>query len=139
MSKLGVGKEIVTYCSKCKLDLAHLIVAMKDTDTPYKVLCNTCKATHAYKPKKVVSPSATRRKATTKKRISTEEKIINVWENALEKLEGEPITYSIRHKFEVGDVLAHPTFGPGLVEKSLDANKIEVLFRGSIKILMHNK
>ncbi|MFG1500781.1 hypothetical protein ABMA70_11305 [Halobacteriovorax sp. XZX-3] len=139
MSKLGVGKEIVTYCSKCKLDLAHLIVAMKDADTPYKVLCNTCKATHAYKPKKVASPSATRRKAPAKKRISTEDKIINVWENALQKLEGEPIAYNIRHKFEVGDILAHPTFGPGLVEKSLDANKIEVLFRGSIKILMHNK
>ena len=57
----------------------------------------------------------------------------------MEKLEGDPITYSIKHKFEIGDVLNHPTFGPGLVEKALDANKIEVTFRGQIKVLMHNK
>ncbi|AYF43427.1 MULTISPECIES: hypothetical protein [Halobacteriovorax] len=140
MSKLGVGKEIVTYCSKCKLDLAHLIVAMKDTETPHKVLCNTCKSTHAYKAKKVASPSAARKKAgTRKKRVSTEDKIINIWEDAMAKLDGDPIKYNIRQKFEIGDVIGHPTFGPGLVEKNLDANKIEVVFRGTIKVLMHNK
>ncbi len=139
MSNLGVGKEIVTYCSKCKLDLAHLIVAMKDMETPYKVLCNTCKTTHAYKAKKVASPSAVRRKSPTKKRVSTEDKIINIWEKAMKDLDGEPIAYNIRQKFEVGDVIGHPTFGPGLVDKNLDSNKIEVVFRGSIKILLHNK
>lgn len=139
MSNLGVGKEIVTYCSKCKLDLAHLIVAMKDSETPHKVLCNTCKTTHAYKAKKVATPSAARKSGTPKKRISTEDKIINIWEKAMAKLEGEPIAYNIRQKFEIGDVIGHPTFGPGLVDKNLDANKIEVVFRGTIKVLMHNK
>ena len=139
MSDLGVGKEIVTHCSKCKLDLAHLIVAMKDPATPHKVMCNTCKSTHAFKSKKVASPSAARKKATRKPRVTTEQKIINAWEEAMGKLEGDPIKYSIKHKFEIGDILEHPNFGTGVVDKALDANKVEVTFKGIIKVLMHNK
>ena len=59
--EIGVGKETLSYCSKCKLTLSHIIAAMKDLDTIAKVFCKTCKATHAYKDpnkaskKKVVS------------------------------------------------------------------------------------
>ena len=46
---------------------------------------------------------------------------------------------SPRTKFEVDQVLAHPTFGDGVVEKNIDGNKIEVIFKGQIKILVHNR
>ena len=138
MSNIGVGKEIVTYCSKCKLDLGHIIVVMKDAATPHKVQCNTCKSTHSFKAPKTV----TKRRAssgTRKPRQTKEEKIINLWEEGIENFSGEPIKYSIKTKFEEGQVINHPKFGPGVVDKIIDTNKIEVIFRTDVKILMHAK
>lgn len=137
MSKIGVGKEIVTSCSKCKLELAHLIVAMRDEVTPYKVQCKTCGSNHSFKVKKVAKRRATT--GTKKKRVTAAEKILNIWEDAMENLDGDPIKYSIKTVFEAGQVIDHPKFGPGLIEKVIDANKIEVVFKTDVKILMHAK
>src|SRR5262245_2145312 len=53
----GVGKEILAYCTSCKMDLAHLVVAMKG-DQAAKVECKTCKKTHAFKaPKGITEPA----------------------------------------------------------------------------------
>ena len=49
MSKISAGKEIISYCGKCKLSLAHMIISMKDVNSIGKVQCKTCDATHAYK------------------------------------------------------------------------------------------
>ena len=43
-----VGKETLAYCTSCKMDLNHVIVAMKG-DRLAKVQCLTCKKEHAYK------------------------------------------------------------------------------------------
>jgi len=136
MSKLGVGKEIVTNCSKCKLELAHLIVAMKDELTPYKVQCKTCKTTHSFKAPKA---AATKKKTTRKPRVSAAEKILKIWEGAMSKSKEDPTPYSIRTKFEIGEILDHPKFGAGVVEKQIDNNKIEVVFQTEVKVLIHNK
>ncbi|EQC44121.1 hypothetical protein [Bacteriovorax sp. DB6_IX] len=138
MSKLGVGKEIVTYCSKCKLELAHIIVAMRDEVTPYKVQCKTCKSTHAFKIKKAAT--ATRKKSTTRKpRVSAEQKIMNLWDEAKSKQTEDAAPYSIRTKFEIGQFIDHPKFGEGVVDKHIDNNKIEVVFQKDIRVLIHNK
>lgn len=138
MSKIGVGKEIVTHCSKCKLELAHIIVAMRDEATPHKVQCKTCGSNHSYKIKKVAT--ARKRTATGRKpRVSAAEKVFNLWEEGMKKFKGDAIPYSIKTKFEVGQVINHVKFGPGVVEKNIDSNKIEVIFEKDVKILMHNK
>ena len=138
MSKLGVGKEIVTNCSKCKLELAHIIVAMRDELTPYKVQCKTCKSTHAFKAPKAAK-TTTRKKTTRKPRVSAAEKIQNLWDTAMAKQTEPASKYSIKTKFEIGEILEHPKFGAGVVEKHIDNNKIEVVFQTDIKVLIHNK
>ena len=72
MSKFTVGKEVLSYSGKCKLNLAHTIVSMKDLNTIAKVECRTCKATHAFKDpatkaKKVRSSAG--KKTTTKRKM----------------------------------------------------------------------
>ncbi|OIQ19727.1 MAG: hypothetical protein BM556_04390 [Bacteriovorax sp. MedPE-SWde] len=136
MSKLGVGKEIVTNCSKCKLELAHLIVAMKDELTPHKVQCKTCKSTHTFKTKK--APAA-KKKTTRKPRVSAADKITNAWEAGMSKQDGDLTKYSPKTKFEIGELIDHPTFGSGVVDKQIDNNKIQVIFKTDIKVLIHNK
>ena len=49
MSNLTAGKDVIAYCNKCKLRLSHVIVVMKDENTPGKVTCKTCGDTHAFK------------------------------------------------------------------------------------------
>ena len=53
------GQDIDAYCTKCKLVLAHVIIALRGT-RPAKVECKTCKSIHAYRKeapgKKAVSP-----------------------------------------------------------------------------------
>ena len=71
MSQLGVGKEVLSYCNKCKLTLAHIIVTMKSENTIGKVQCKTCGGSHAYKDPSAVKASKTRRgKKASKKTAS---------------------------------------------------------------------
>lgn len=135
-SKFTVGKEVLSHCGKCKLNLAHTIVSMKDESTIAKVECRTCKATHAFKDpstkqKKVRSTS---RKKTTKKMVSVGE----LWISEMAKTEGKPIGYTIKSIFTKGDLIDHKKFGPGIVQELID-DKIEVLFQHDVKTLVHGK
>src|SRR5437867_11032714 len=63
MARTGykAGDEVDSKCTKCKMVLAHVIVAMVG-DQIARVKCNTCNGEHAYRP----PPSAS--EATAKKR-----------------------------------------------------------------------
>ena len=133
MSNLTAGKDVIAYCNKCKLRLSHVVVVMKDENTPGKVTCKTCGDTHAFKEK-----PTTRKKSTS---ISNKaiDAVLNRWEEAVQNSNEKPQKYSPRVKFEVNQLVSHPTFGDGVVEKNIDNNKIEVIFKGQIKVLVHNR
>ena len=140
---IGVGKEILSKCSKCKLILAHIIVTMKTATTADKVMCKTCKSTQSFK-----DPSAKAKKTTVAKVIKTAragssrkstETVGEMWTRAIGKSTAENKEYSMRGSFETGDVIDHPSFGQGVVEKLIDDNKIEVLFQDDYRTLMHKK
>lgn len=134
MSTLSAGKDVLAYCNKCKLKLAHIIVVMNDPTTPGKVTCKTCRSTHSFK------ESAARRKTTISKltkKQKEEASQTNKWEELVSSPTSEAIKYSPKTTFAEGDYIEHPKFGIGHVEKKLDGKKIEVLFRTSTKILVH--
>lgn len=140
MSEISVGKEVLSYCSKCKLTLAHLIVAMKDAIHIAKVQCNTCKANHAYKDPSQVrakKSATTRTKKTAKSKTKTS--ISDIWLEAVNNSSAKSQDYSIRTCFTKGDIIDHTKFGPGVVDRLIDKDKIEVIFRHDIKTLIHNK
>lgn len=142
MSTIGVGKEILSNCSRCKLILAHIIVTMKSATEPDKVMCKTCKSTQSYK-----DPSAKKKKTSIAKVISnartagkkSTESVGDLWNKAMAKSTGGQKDYSIKDSFQMGDVINHPTFGQGVVERLIDNNKIEVLFQDDYRTLMHKK
>lgn len=135
LPEYGVGKEVLSNCTKCKLNLAHIIVVMKSDKTPGKVQCKTCQSVHAYK-----DPFTKRISTKTGKRTKTVDRpVAEVWAEALEKSPpGDALKYSIKTKFALGDVISHPTFGDGVIEKTKDGNKIDVIFESDIKTLVHN-
>lgn len=44
-----VGRDVVCFCGKCRLNLSHTVVTVRAKDHPDRVQCNTCKAEHAFR------------------------------------------------------------------------------------------
>jgi hypothetical protein len=42
------GDDVGAYCTRCKMDLTHTILAMADEHTPERVRCNTCGSEHRF-------------------------------------------------------------------------------------------
>jgi hypothetical protein len=59
-SNSRVGHDILSYCSRCKMNLTHTIVTVDKTGKPARVLCNTCKSERQYIPKKQISANQNR-------------------------------------------------------------------------------
>ncbi|MCM2323729.1 MAG: hypothetical protein NDJ90_10760 [Oligoflexia bacterium] len=136
----NVAKETLAYCTSCKMDLNHVVVAMKG-DRIAKVQCLTCKKEHVYKtPKGVTEP--TKAKATRKKKESAAEatatSIEAEWEKLMASHRDAPMkSYTTKGVFVLGDKIKHPTFGEGIVGRLIYPNKIEVIFRTDLKILIY--
>ena len=143
--QLGVGKEVLSHCNKCKMPLAHLIVSMKNENTIGKVECKTCKTVHAYKDPSQVKATKTKsgkkRTATTSssRSLRAGQSIADIWMNAISKTDNKSQAYSTKSCFHVDDIIDHPKFGPGIVERVIDNDKIQVIFRHEIKTLIHNR
>ena len=134
---IGVGKEVLSYCSKCKLTLAHMITNMKDAKTIGKVECKTCKTSHAYK-----DPSKVKAKGTAKltnQKAKADDSVSDIWMQAINSSKAKSKKYAISQKYDLKDIIDHPKFGPGVVDKLIDSDKIQVIFRHDIKTLVHNK
>ena len=133
---ISVGKDVISYCTKCKLTLSHLIVSMKNESTIGKVKCNTCDSIHAYKDPSKVKARSKKAKA---KQINPNESIADIWMNAINSSKAKSQSYSIQKSFQIGDIIDHPQFGPGVIDKLIDTDKIQVIFRHNIRTLVHNR
>lgn len=142
-----VGGEVDALCTRCRLTLAHTILAMVGTKIA-RVRCNTCNGDHAYRaaPGTTDKPSASSRSASSsssprapRASRSSEEKVIISFE---EQLAGKDIAnaarYNFRETYKVDQVIDHPTFGLGLVT-AVRGDKVDVAFKSEAKTLQHGK
>src|SRR6478672_4996429 len=84
-----VGKEALSYCTSCKMDLNHTIVSLKG-DRIAKVHCLTCKKEHVYRaPKGITEPGqvpAKAKRASKKKKDEAAEQAVSIeaeWEKLM--------------------------------------------------------
>jgi hypothetical protein len=133
----AVGKETIAYCTSCKMDLNHVVVAMKG-DRVAKVQCLTCKKEHTFKaPKGATEPKKKRGKA-AKAEEDKGNPIELEWEKLMTTHKDAPTkSYNTKGAFALGDKINHATFGQGIVGKIIYPNKIEVIFRTDVKVLIH--
>jgi len=127
----NAGDDIDAYCKKCKLVLAHVIVALRATK-PAKTECKTCGEVHAYRK----DAPGTRKRSTKSKENAQKAEYDRL-------MEGRDISAAEKYKL-VGDyaaeqVIDHKTFGIGIVTRQLSDNKLEVFFLESIKVLVHRR
>ncbi len=132
------AEEVLAYCTSCKMDLNHVIVAMKG-DRIAKVECQTCKKEHAFKPPKgVTEPGAAKPKRGKKSEANKSAPIEAEWEKLMATHKDIPSKkYTPKGQFILGDKLSHETFGDGIVGRIIYPNKIEVIFRKDLKVLIH--
>ena len=130
-----VSEDIVAYCTSCKLDLAHVIVAL-DGKKVKKVLCKTCNKEHVYKAPKKGKVTAKKKKTTAKSKKITISPL-EEWEKAMELSKDAPISvYEQDGTFKEGNKVDHRSFGKGLITKLIHPNKMEVIFEEGTKFMI---
>jgi len=128
LEKFKAGENIASYCTKCKLNLDHAIVAV-DGATIAKVKCKTCGSTHKFR-----DPADVKKPRTVKKREDAVKAAETLWETCVATAKGRERTYDRGGKYRVGDVVLHDTFGKGIVRK-LYFNKCDVLFKDKERLM----
>jgi hypothetical protein len=124
------GDNIASYCTKCRINLDHTIVAM-DGDAIVKVKCRTCGSTHKFRnPADAPKPRTAKAGQGRATRPMSEDR----WEAALAGSKGQSHPYSREAKYRVGDVVNHDRFGKGVVLK-LYTNKCDVLFQDQERLM----
>ena len=129
-----VGGDIDAWCTRCKLNLVHTILAMVGS-RPARVRCNTCQGEHNYRG----DPEAPRKGSWQPRDSRREKPMVTSWDALLA---GKDLSrarrYSARERFEAEEVLQHPIFGIGLVQE-VRGDKIQVAFKADVKTLVHGK
>ena len=143
---LSVGENIDAYCLKCKLVLAHVILFKVD-EAVNRVKCKTCGAEHKYrgtgpaakKAAAVRTPGAVRAKKPVAAKVVVNDAPLQ-WDLKSRNMPPETSirNYSIKETFKVNNVISHPVFGVGFVEKVVTDKSIYVLFNDSVKLMGMN-
>ncbi len=149
------GGDCDAYCTKCKMDLAHTIVAMVGGE-PVQVKCNTCGGFHKYRPtaaaraaakaaKKTTARTTTRSSSATKAAATraqrakerSQAELTARWEAAMEARDkGNSRPYDVHETYAEDDVILHPKFGLGLVLEVTQPKRARVLFRDAERQLV---
>ena len=130
VEKNAAGKNIESYCGKCKVNRDHTIMTM-DGETVAKVRCQSCGSMHKYNDPLVAHKA---RKPRAKKGIGEAATAELVWEAGLAEAKGKERDYSMTSKHRIGDIVNHLTFGKGIVIK-LHANKCDMLFKDKERLM----
>ncbi len=130
------GDIVEARCTRCRTVTNHTIVALVGS-TIARVQCNTCGGSHNYHAP--LAPAAPRSrasaapKAPAKSRTSPD---LGIWLERCSAVEpGAAAPYAMDRAFAAGSLVAHPSFGVGVVTAVLSPNKVEILFRDGRKLL----
>ena len=131
--EIGPGAEVLSLCGKCKLPLAHTVVAMKKNGTIGKCECKTCGALHLYR-----DPDKPKKTRVSQKNAKVESPT-QMWMKAMAGSPEVSKAYAMTEEFVAGEIVAHPSFGKGIVTELISPNKIRTVFECSEKLLIHKQ
>lgn len=164
---VAVGRDIDAHCSRCRLDLAHTIIAMVGVKV-VQARCNTCGAVHRYKAPKsepktgglsvrkrasdgaVTVGAAPAKKPAARTAASKRaapaaapKERFEEWQRLVgnsDDVEARHArAYSMRDSFEDGELVRHDKFGLGKVMRMEAEDRVVILFREGEKRLVANR
>lgn len=136
--KPGVGRDIQSWCGKCKEITDHRIVAMVG-DEVKQVICDTCSSRHAYRAEPPVKARPAAAAGTTgggKRGVSAEEREAKKRKEQRELLQrelaeaSEARPFDPRARYKPGDIIFHPDHGRGKVENVLRSSLLVRFLEG---------
>lgn len=133
-----VAKSFHTFCKKCDVDRYHKVLA-HTSSTSAKIECEVCHSKKTYtlpKSEKAAAARASKTRASANQRKSSHQAEYQTLLDSLATVSEVP--YSLKTKFEIANKIAHPKFGLGVV-RSVQPDKIEVIFFDEVKLLIHNR
>jgi len=161
---LKPGSEVDAWCTKCRMDLLHRIIAMNGPKI-VRVECRTCNGHHNYRrpknspashhdgkahpaPRKEAGPAPRSSPSIGSSRptpplsarraalLEAENKREATWEKAVL---GQPVAsfkaYRASQTFNMGDLIRHGKFGDGYIVRVIDRQKVEVMFKDGPRTL----
>src|SRR5689334_3180217 len=107
------GDEVDAACSKCKMVLAHTIVAMVE-DRIARVKCNTCQGEHAYRAPPSASEATAKKRRLEKKSAAADKPGARSSATEFDVLtKGKDLSraekYSPKMGLKINDAVDHPT------------------------------
>lgn len=145
MKPLSAGSEIDAWCTKCRMDLGHRIIAMFQA-RPKRVICQTCGSQHNYRAPANEAKPVVRRTAAPKpagsaaqrvtEKVRAEAQRVNTWESRIAGQALDAFTrYSIDKSYDRDELVVHKKFGEGYVVDVLEDGKVSVMFRDGPRTL----
>lgn len=146
------GSEVDAWCTKCRMDLLHRIIAMEGPKIA-RVECRTCNGHHNYRrpksapavganaersPAKGASPRSSAAPMSARKMAAheVERQRESTWEKAVL---GKPVAsfraYRPSQTFGSTDLIRHAKFGDGYIVRIIDRQKVEVMFKDGPRTL----
>ena len=152
IDKPKTGGNVDAFCTKCKMELAHTVVAMVD-ERVVKAKCNTCHAFHRYrrapgakKAARANGKPATRAAGTRAKKTAASKAAASAaswelqWQQQVDQAgEKAIVAYRMTDAFDSGDVIQHKRFGIGVVQQVVESQKMTALFRSGMRTLVMNR
>lgn len=136
MGQYKTGGEADVFCTRCKMLLAHTILAMVG-ERPARVKCNTCHTDRTYR-----APEGTPRPRREAPEPAKPGRAGMVRESDFDRLmKGRDFSANLRYSpkvtFVLESIVDHPSFGLGLVTALKGPDKVEVLFKDGPRTLVH--
>jgi hypothetical protein len=130
-----VGSDVDAYCTKCKMDTTHVVVAKYEEEIR-RVQCNVCGSVHNYKPPKGDADDDSETPAAKKKTAVKKA----TWEEVSAKKDfSHARPYAFEMMLKENDLIQHAAFGPGVVTEIVGPTKAEVVFQDQKRILVYNR
>ena len=139
---IAVGKDVDSWCTRCKLILAHTVESMISGKIT-RVHCNTCRSQHSYRPhppgEQPVESRAARPAAQRTARVTPRATGADTYATLLSGRDTSSArAYTTQDRFAPNELIDHPIFGLGVVMMLKDRTKIDVMFREGVKTLLHS-
>jgi hypothetical protein len=131
---VSVGAEIEAECGRCGRTW-HVVIAMVDGRIA-QVECGECHRRHRLRGTTAPRPQRASRAtgaAGANRRVAAAAPLV------APDLARAPRPYDARESYQPGDRVDHPAFGPGVVERLVGANKVQVFFSGGSRVLVHRR
>jgi hypothetical protein len=131
-----VAKSFYTFCKKCEAERYHKVLTHTSSSSA-KIECEVCHSKKTYTLPKAggVKRISTGARAVSARRSSHADEYNQLMMNRGDEV---GIPFNIRTKFELDQKIEHAKFGAGFV-KTVQSDRIDVMFSDEVKTLMHNK